>query len=98
MTLTEAQENFFGTFCDCVDACQVRQDLAGAILVLGTVNVMPDDHWTTDLSKRGPVNYGQTLQASYEILTLKGKPTRKRFHISIYRMDSGNYELTTYVL
>jgi hypothetical protein len=44
------------------------------------------------------IPYGQTKQAHAEIATIKGKKTRKFAHVSIYRMDSGTYELTLYIL
>lgn len=46
----------------------------------------------------GGVPYGHTKEAHGEIATIKGKGTRKWAHVSIYRMDSGRYELTLYVL
>lgn len=42
--------------------------------------------------------YGQTRTGDFALESYKGKPTKKFFHASIYRMDSGRYELTTYVL
>ena len=93
MTLTQAQENYFGTLSECADACEVRLDLADAILLNN--NSTPAEIIGSGI---GPVSYGETRQASYEIFTLKGKPTRKWFNVSIYRMESGNYELTTYIL
>jgi len=44
------------------------------------------------------VKYEQTKQASGPIESIKGKATKKWLHISIYRMSSGRYELTTYCL
>lgn len=46
----------------------------------------------------GGVSYGQTVSKSFELVTLKGKATKKWAHISLYRMDSGRYELTSYIL
>lgn len=46
----------------------------------------------------GGVNYGETVSANFEIDTLKGKSTRKYFHVSIYRMENGKYEVTSYIL
>lgn len=45
----------------------------------------------------GPVHYGQTAQDHRELASLKGKPTRKWAHASIYRIESGRYELTSYL-
>ena len=49
-----------------------------------------------ELSDPQHVAYGQTQRYSKE-LTLNGKPQRKGFHVQIYRMDSGNYELNMYI-
>lgn len=46
----------------------------------------------------GGVPYGTTREGHVEIEFLKGKKTKKHFHVSIYRMDSGRYELTCYIL
>lgn len=46
----------------------------------------------------GGVSYGQTVSRSFELATLKGKPTRKFAHCVVYRMESGRYELTSYIL
>jgi len=49
-----------------------------------------------ELSDPQHVSYGQTQRYNKE-LTVNGKLQRKAFHIQIYRMDSGNYELNMYV-
>ena len=46
----------------------------------------------------GGIPYGATREAHLPIEFLKGKNTKKHFHVSIYRMDSGRYELTCYIL
>lgn len=46
----------------------------------------------------GGVSYGQTVSRSFELVSLKGKATKKGAHVSLYRMESGRYELTDYVL
>lgn len=47
--------------------------------------------------KFGGISYEQSREAHYKLLSYKGKPTRKYLHVTIYRMPSGNYELTMYV-
>ena len=42
--------------------------------------------------------YERTKEAHTQILSLKGKPTKKWVHVTIYRMSSGRYELTMYLL
>lgn len=42
------------------------------------------------------VNYGDTVK--YHLGLIKdGKVQRKMLHISLYRMDNGKYELTSYI-
>lgn len=43
------------------------------------------------------IPYGQTKDCHAEVSTVKSKTTRKWVHVSIYRMDSGRYELTLYL-
>jgi len=45
-----------------------------------------------------PVNYHCHRNFDFAIVSLKSKPTRKYFHVVITRLDSGRYELVTYVL
>ena len=51
-----------------------------------------------DCFATGGIPYGATRSESVAIDSLKGRGTRKGFHVSIYRMDSGRYELTCYIL
>lgn len=44
------------------------------------------------------VKYGETKMANFPLDSYKGKPTKKGGHISIYRMESGRYEQTNYIL
>jgi Fe-S-cluster-containing hydrogenase component 2 len=44
------------------------------------------------------VNYECSDSWDFQIATMRGKPTRKYFHVCIYRLDSGRYELNTYIL
>ncbi len=44
------------------------------------------------------IPYAGTKESHAEIATIKGKNTKKYAHVSIYRMDSGRYELTLYIL
>jgi len=45
----------------------------------------------------GGVSYGQTRSEHYELASLKGKKTRKFAHVTLYRLESGRYELTNYL-
>ena len=52
----------------------------------------PENIWTEH------VQYGQTVNYTLDLTVRKtGNPARKALHISLYRMDSGKYELTYYV-
>jgi hypothetical protein len=51
----------------------------------------PDNIWTEHVAYGRSVNYHLPL-----IVTATGNPAKKWLHISLYRMDSGNYELTYY--
>lgn len=84
----ELTNNYFETFSAAIDAAAAR---AGACAVLSA----PTELWSI---VQEPLFYGQSRYVSCELDTYKGKPTRKYFHVTIARLDSGRYELTTYVL
>jgi len=42
--------------------------------------------------------YGETKEAHAEIETLKGKSTKKWVHVTIYRHETGRYEVNSYIL
>jgi hypothetical protein len=44
----------------------------------------------------GGIAYHQTSKEHFEIETIKGKKTKKWYHIIICRLDSGRYELVSY--
>ena len=46
----------------------------------------------------GGIPYGTHKEAHYPIQTIKGKATKKYFHITLTRLDSGRYEPVFYVL
>jgi hypothetical protein len=53
----------------------------------------PDNIWTEH------VNYGDTVHYTLQLVVNKtGNLAKKCLHISLYRMDSGRYELTNYVM
>ena len=90
------QTPYFGTFSAAVDI--IHSVLADSQALPAHDGQDGTPHWEETIYSQGPVNYGQTLQVHLELKTLKSKPTRKFFHASIYRMDSGRYELTSYIL
>lgn len=44
----------------------------------------------------GGIKYGETKRASFELIK-NDKPSKKKLHIQIYRMESGRYELNQYI-
>jgi hypothetical protein len=57
----------------------------------GYIPQYPDYLWTEHVA------YGTNVKYCIPMLTSKGNPARKCLHISLYRMDSGRYELTTWL-
>jgi len=45
----------------------------------------------------GGIPYGTSKSSHTKIVSIKGKPTKKYFHVNIYRLDSGRYELVSYI-
>jgi hypothetical protein len=79
---------YFETFAQAIDGATRRADASRALLA------RPADVWNLC---QEPLNYGATRRESFELALLRDKPTRKFFHVVLYRMDSGRYELTTYI-
>jgi hypothetical protein len=53
--------------------------------------IFPDRIWTEHVA------YGNTIFYNLELKVKRtGNPAKKHLHISLYRMDSGNYELNFY--
>jgi hypothetical protein len=44
------------------------------------------------------VPYGTNKSVNIELALLKGKPTRKWAHLTVWRLDSGRYEWNVYIL
>lgn len=44
------------------------------------------------------INYGQYKDSDVEIAQIKGKATKKWAHLTIWRRDSGTYEVNAYIL
>jgi hypothetical protein len=58
----------------------------------GYNTMLPDNLWTEH------VGYGQTVKYHFPLTVNRtGNPARKWLHITLYRMDSGSYELTSYL-
>jgi hypothetical protein len=75
------------------------QAVHGAILAA-------DDRWAIlkdpgsarEIMGREPISYGQMRNFDFELVTLRERKTKKWYHVVITRLDSGRYELVTYVL
>lgn len=80
---------YFETFAQAIDGAIEQADRAGALLT------HPAEVW--DIA-REPLNYGLYRTGNFQLELYRERPTKKYFHVVIYRLDSGRYELTTYVL
>lgn len=97
--LLEARNNpnadtYFETLSEALDAVRRRAETLGC-------TVDEDDIWTN--FGTGGISYGQTKSANISLLKdgqpiigKNGKPLNRSIVVSIYRMDSGRYELTQY--
>jgi hypothetical protein len=45
-----------------------------------------------------PLAYDTNRTGDFRLTSRNGKPTRAYYHVRIYRLSSGRYELSTYVL
>jgi hypothetical protein len=82
-------ETYFETFATAIDGA------VASALDARVVLSKPTELWSLC---QEPLHYNDTRRASFPVLSLRDKPTRKFFHVVICRLDSGRYELTTYVL
>jgi len=57
-----------------------------------------DQNWRARFDFNYCIYSGCTARETIEIISLRGKCTNKALHLSLYRMDSGRYELTSYIL
>jgi hypothetical protein len=54
--------------------------------------VYPDNLWTEHVA------YGKTVKYTFSLKWIKtGNMVKRHLHVSLYRMDSGSYELTYYI-
>lgn len=83
----KARNGYHKILSACLDEVAKRLDADRVELV--------DREWRSNFES---IPYGESLNWYFAIETLKGKPTRKFFHVNIYRLDSGRYELNTYIL
>jgi hypothetical protein len=81
--LLETNDTYFDTLGQAIDAAKEYATKKG-------YEVIEND------TLMEPCNYGHTCKYQYA-LTKGGKPQKKMLQVSIYRMDSGKYELTQYI-
>jgi hypothetical protein len=81
---------FFETLSSAVQGAMDAAESARA--VLGNADVAREE------MEREPINYNTHRGWDFAIVELKGRKTRKYFHVVICRLDCGRYELVTYVL
>lgn len=82
-------DSYFDRLDQVVDAVLARVERSKSVLA-------DNDQFIRDLSK--PVGYRETNRVDGQLASLKGRPTRKFFHTTIARCESGRYELTAYIL
>lgn len=58
-------------------------------------NVELDDVYWRELFQNG-LKYGESQSEHIKILSIKGKKTRKYFHVVVTRFETGKYELVCY--
>lgn len=80
---------YYETHAEAIDALDAALYEAGTVL---------DPNWQDEVHNRGHIAYGTTQTFDWPIIEARGKRTRKYFHAAIYRMESGRYEVTSYVL
>jgi hypothetical protein len=89
--INEAESNnydlYYKTLGDAIDA---------AVNMAENKGYEVDDHELFVQFGTGGIRYEETKSAEISLLK-NGKPQKEALHISIYRMPSGNYELTTYI-
>lgn len=81
-------ETYFETFHACLEQASKIASDRNLVFVDGGPS---DKMWT------GGVPYGTTLSDTFPIKTIKTKKTRKVMVFTVYRMESGTYELNCYV-
>jgi hypothetical protein len=79
---------YFDTLSAALDACETRLTVARA--------VPHNPAWRSEMASH--MTYNSTAQYCVPLAEWHGRPTNRHFQIALYRMDSGNYELTTYFL
>ncbi len=64
----------------------------------GAVIAVDIEQHAREMFGDGGIRYNETRSANIPLVSYKGKATKKAGHITIYRMESGRYEQTNYIL
>jgi hypothetical protein len=78
----------------CIDHVLAECHAAGAVLE-------HDDNLQNAVERHfgiGGVAYGEVREGHFPLLSLKGKSTRKYLHVVITRLETGTYEVVSYIL
>lgn len=91
--ISEANETYFKSFTDAASAAKEYAMKKGYEI--------DEDDWQTQIAfggkySRSRPSVGKTNSFTIGLLR-NGKPQRKALHISVYGMESGNFELTNYI-
>lgn len=84
----EAKEIYFDTFSQALESVLEYVKKNGYEIV--------DQEREFFLYGIGGVNYGDTKRKAFDLIKDE-KPSKKKLHVQIYRMDSGRYELNKYI-
>lgn len=85
-------EIYFETLGETLTAFRAQIEKRGG----GFVACVTDETIANEFA--GGLKYEETRAASFALQTYKGRNTGKYASLSIYRMPSGRYELTAYIL
>lgn len=88
MKFTHMSNSYFENFAGAIDGAMTAANKSRALLS------KPSDLWSMC---QEPLNYGQTRRASFPLDQYKERLTKKFFHVILCRMESGRYELVSYV-
>jgi hypothetical protein len=91
MTNTAAlniDQNYFATLGAALEAHIARVHRAGGVFA---------DNAEEMYMFISPISYGQSAYDHRELASLKGRKTTKAAHFAIFRMETGTYELTSYI-
>ncbi|MEI7985557.1 MAG: hypothetical protein WCI55_08005 [Armatimonadota bacterium] len=78
----------------CIDHVLAECHAAGAVLE-------HDDNLQNGVERTfgiGGVAYGEVKEGHFPLLSLKGKATKKYLHVIITRLETGTYEVVSYIL